>query len=87
MFVAGYMYDSSGNPIWYSSGPTMMTSSTSYSGTWTQFANGETLSGPWKAAQVANADAGNISIVFSSSNSGMLTFPDGRTVAITRFKF
>lgn len=87
MFVAGYMYDSSGNPIWYSSGPTMMTSSTSYSGTWTQFANGETLSGPWKAAQVANADAGNISIVFSSSNAGMLTFPDGRTVAITRFKF
>jgi uncharacterized repeat protein (TIGR02543 family) len=87
MFIAGYMYDSAGNPIWYASGPTPMTSATSYAGTWTQFANGETLSGPWKAAQVANADAGNISVVFVSSNSGMLTFPDGRTVPITRFKF
>jgi hypothetical protein len=87
MFIAGYMYDSAGNPIWYASGPTPMTSATSYTGTWTQFADGETLSGPWKVAQVANADAGSLSIVFSSSNTGMLTFPDGRTVPITRFKF
>jgi DNA-binding beta-propeller fold protein YncE len=87
LFIAGYMYDGAGNPIWYSSGPAPMTSATSYTGTWTQFANGETIGGPWQAAQVANADAGNISIVFSSSNSGMLTFPDGRTVSITRFKF
>lgn len=87
MFIAGYMYDSSGSPIWYASGPAPMTNATSYTGTWTQFANGETISGPWQAAQVANADAGNITIVFSSSNTGMLSFPDSRTVLITRFKF
>lgn len=87
MFIAGYMYDDSGNPIWYASGPTPMASSSAYSGTWQQYGNGQTLMGAYKSAAVANANVGNISVSFASPTSATLTLPNGNAIALTRFGF
>ncbi|MBI1890374.1 MAG: hypothetical protein HYS18_07005 [Burkholderiales bacterium] len=87
MFLAGYMYDGSGNPIWYASGPTAMSSSTSYLGTWQQYGNGQTLGGAYRSASVVNSNVGNISISFSSTTTGTLTLPDGRQISISRYNY
>jgi hypothetical protein len=36
---------------------------------------------------VVNADVGNVTIQFTSTTTGTLTFPDGRQVTIERFQF
>ena len=47
LFLAGYMYDNSGNPTWYvSTGPM---ANGSYQGEWQQFEGGLTLTGPYVA--------------------------------------
>ena len=88
MFLAGYMYDAQGNPIWYASGPTAMTTPlTTYVGTWQEYANGQTLTGTWHLPTIINSNAGALTIQFSSATTGTLTFPDGRQVAIERYVF
>jgi hypothetical protein len=87
MFLAGYMYDSQGNPIWYASGPMAMSSSTAYTGVWQQYGNGQTLTGTYQAPSIVNAMVGNVTIQFSSTAAGTLTFPDGRQIAIERYQF
>ena len=89
MFIVGYMYDANGNPVWYVSGGAM-TSPTSYQGDWLQFANGQTLSGPYVAPS-APVKAGAISVNFSAPGQATLTLSDNqqpaasKTVAITPF--
>jgi hypothetical protein len=87
MFLSGYMYDGQGNPVWYASGPMAMSSLMAYSGVWQQYGNGQTLTGTYQAPSVANAMVGNVTIQFSSTTAGILTFPDGRQIAIERFQF
>ena len=87
MFLAGYMYDASGNPIWYASGPTAMTNATTYIGTWNQYGNGQTLTGTYRSATVVNSNVGQITIQFSDARNGLLTLPDGRQISLTRFIF
>jgi Metallo-peptidase family M12B Reprolysin-like len=87
MFLAGYMYDASGNPIWYASGPTAMSGTTLYSGEWAQFGNGQTLGGAFKASSITNPAVGTVSIQFTSTTSGILTFPNGRQVVVQRYQF
>ena len=86
MLVAGYMYDGSGNPIWYSSQGTMTTPSL-YQGNWTQYGYGQTLTGTYRAASVVNSSVGALSIQFSSATSGVMYMPDGRPIQIQRFAF
>lgn len=86
LFMAGYMYDTQGNPIWYSSSGAMTTSS-SYTGAWVQWANGQSLSGSYKAPIIANANVGNVSLQFTSTTSAIMTLPDNRQIALTRFLF
>ena len=87
MFLGGYMYDASGNPLWYSSGPKAMTNATTYAGTWSQYGNGQTLTGTYKLATVVNGNVGPVTIRFSDTQNATLTLPDGRTIPITRFRF
>ncbi|MEO6565749.1 MAG: hypothetical protein ABIO63_06910 [Casimicrobiaceae bacterium] len=47
LFLVGFMYDPGGNPVWYFSGGPL-TSPTTYTGALLQFANGQTLTGPYK---------------------------------------
>jgi serine protease len=87
IFVAGYMYDGQGNPVWYASGPAPMTSTSTYQGTWQQYAGGPSLTSGPRQALVSDANAGAITIQFDSAASGTLTLPAGRQVPVQRFRF
>ena len=87
MFMGGYMFDASGNPVWYSSGQTPMTDAMTYIGTWEQYGNGQTLTGTYTPAAKVNTNVGSISIRFTDTQNATLTLPDGRTIPITRFRF
>ena len=85
MFLAGYMYDALGEPIWYLSSGVL--DGQVYQGTWTEYANGQTLGGPYAAPGVVNPAVGAVAIHFSSQTAGILTLPDGRAITILRFSF
>ncbi|MBI1891598.1 MAG: hypothetical protein HYS18_13180 [Burkholderiales bacterium] len=87
MFMAGYMYDSLGSPIWYASGPMAMTNTSTYQGTWQQYGNGQTLTGSYQGASVVNGNVGNVTVQFSSTTTGTMTLPDGRQIPIVRYTF
>jgi hypothetical protein len=86
MYLAGYMYDTSGNPVWYlASGA--MTDNGLFQGEWTQYQGGLTLSGPYKAPSLLNGNVGSVTLQFSSTSSATLTLPNGRQIPITRLSF
>jgi hypothetical protein len=84
-FVAGYMYDSSGNPIWYVA-DSAVTNAQSFAGSWLQFANGQTLAGAWRAPTLANGNVAPVTIQFQGAETAILTLPSG-PLPITRFRF
>ncbi len=86
MYFAGYMYDSAGNPLWYLASGNVASASL-FNGQWSQFANGETLSGPFKPAIVLNGNVGNVTLQFTNTYSATLSLPDGRQIPLTRFAF
>ncbi|MCU6432729.1 hypothetical protein LPB67_02920 [Undibacterium sp. Jales W-56] len=87
MFLAGYMYDSGGNPIWYASGPTAMVNQYNYQGKWQQYGNGQTLTGLYKPASVVNGNAGSVSLTFNSPTTATLILPNGVSIPLSRFNF
>jgi hypothetical protein len=86
MFIAGYMYDASGNPVWYISVGTLNAAGL-YSGSWMQFANGQMLTGPYQPPTMVNGNVGTVTIQFSDRQNGTMTLPDMRVIAFTRFHF
>jgi hypothetical protein len=84
-FLAGYMYDSSGNPVWYVADSTVG-SAQSFAGTWLQFANGQTLTGAWRAPTLANGNVAPVAIRFQGADTAILTLPSG-SLPLTRFRF
>jgi hypothetical protein len=85
IFLAGYTYDDVGNAVWYiASG-----SAADFRGgtSWTEYANGQTLTGTYQAAQLKSNAAGLLKLVFTSPKKAVLTLPDGRNVALQRFEF
>lgn len=90
LFLAGYMYDANGNPIWYASGPTPLSGSVgnfTYQGEWLQFGNGQTLTGAFQPSTVVNSSVGPVTIQFSSTTSGTMSFPNRTVVNIQRYSF
>jgi len=88
LFLAGYMYDANGNPIWYlSSNTAPSTNLLTYSNTWWQYANGQTLTGAYKPAVQINNNVAPVTITFQDSQNAIMTLPGGRTTAIKRFRF
>jgi uncharacterized repeat protein (TIGR02543 family) len=86
-FIAAYMYDNSGNPVWYDSGPVALTGNNVYQGTWTSNTGGQTLTGPYQGPPTGSSGAGNLTIQFSSPTTGQLTLPTGIQIPIQRFTF
>lgn len=87
MFMGGYMYDATGNPVWYISGPAPMTSPTQYQGTLLQYGFGQTLTGQFQTARVANPNAGAVAVRFTDPANAVMTLPDGRSIPLTRFLY
>ena len=85
LFLAGYMYDAPGNPVWYvASGA--MASPDLFQGHWDQYQGGQTLTGPY-LPPAAPANVGSLTLQFTSPGSATLTLPDGRQIPLSRFAF
>jgi hypothetical protein len=69
------MYDSAGNPVWYSSAG-RFAEPTSYSGTLMQFASGQPIVGPYRPP-AAPVSVGTIAIEFSAPDRAEMTLSDG----------
>jgi cytochrome c553 len=85
-FIAAYMYDPQGNPIWYAAGPATLTGGNTYVGSWTTYMGGETLTGSYQSP-TGTVPAGNLTIQFTSATAATLTLPDGRQIPIQRYSF
>ena len=85
-FIAGYMYEADGKPVWYTAQSTMASPQT-FSSNWLQVANGQTLTGPYKKPVIINSNVGPVTIQFSDTANAILTLPTGVKVAITRHRF
>lgn len=86
IFFAGLMYDDGGNPIWYLSTGSMI-NSMYYVGTWAQYGNGQTLTGPIKPNSLVNPDVGPLTLIFANPTLGFLRLPNGRQFTLTRLLF
>jgi outer membrane protein assembly factor BamB len=84
MFMASFLYASSGEATWLAS-IGQMTSPSEYSGSLITYYNGQTLTGPYQVPTISQS-MGAVSISFSADNAGTLTWPGG-TLAIQRFDF
>lgn len=85
-FLAGYLYDANGNPLWYLASNNMTTPQMLQSN-WVQYANGQTLTGAYKPATQINGNVGPLTIQFQDPANATMTLPDGRQLPITRFRF
>jgi alpha-tubulin suppressor-like RCC1 family protein len=85
-FLAGYMYDANGNPLWYLSSGNMPDPK-AFQGSWSQYANGQTMTDAWKQNTLINGNVGPLTIQFQDTANATMTLPDGRQIPITRFKF
>jgi hypothetical protein len=78
-FMAGFMYDDAGNPVWYlSAGP--MSSPTNYKGDLVVVANGQTLTGPYRPPSTPTR-VGTLAIEFTAPDAATLTFTGVGAVA------
>lgn len=79
LFFVGFMYDGAGKPVWYySAGP--MKSPTKYAGTLQQYADGQTLTGPYHPPS-APATLGSVAIEFTAPDAATLTFSGAASAA------
>jgi hypothetical protein len=85
-FIAGYMYEADGRPVWYTAQSALTTPQT-LNTNWLQVANGQTITGPYKKPVVINSNVGPLTILFTDAANATLTLPTGRQVAITRHRF
>ena len=85
LFVAGYMYDVVGNAIWYIASGALPAKQLNTS--WAEYANGQTLTSKYQVAELKSGAVGNLRLVFSDSQTAVMTMPDGRNVNLIRFEF
>lgn len=84
LFMAGFMYDDTGDPVWYlTSGA--MTSSKSYSGNWMQYRDGQSMGGTYRSPQLANGNVGSVKLDFKDTAHATLTLPNGKQLDLERF--
>lgn len=83
--MSSYMYDASGNPIWYLT-VADLSSPTTFAAEMGTYASGQTLGGAYRAP-IATASAGTVSFVATSSTTATLTLPGGKVVPLERFYF
>ena len=84
--LAGYMYDDNGNPVWYISvfeTPNPRT----FNGAWWSFANGQSMSGAYHAPTQTSSNVAPVTIQFSTSDTAVMTLPNGRTTSLVRQRF
>jgi hypothetical protein len=82
IFFSSYLYAADGSPLWFiASGAT--STPARFAATLTQYGSGQTLTGSYRAPSVAGT-SGTVTLAFSSTTSGTLTWAGG-TIPIQRF--
>jgi len=86
IYMAAFMYDADGSPVWYLAtnrikGPNLDL------GVWTQYANGQTLTGTYMVPIVSNTDVGSMTLQFPTSITATLTLPNFTQIPLNRFNF
>jgi hypothetical protein len=77
LFVVGFMYDETGNPLWYLTAGAL-SSPTHYEGDWLEYSGGQTMGGPYRAPTSRNL--GRVTIDFAAFDDATITFTEGTTV-------
>jgi hypothetical protein len=85
VFMAGYMYDAAGEPLWYIAVAALNARLDNLSTRWLEFAGGQTLTGPYQPNRLVNGNVGPLVIEFDTPRSATLVLPDGRRQRIVRF--
>ena len=86
VFMAGYMYEADGRPVWYVA-QNPMTTPQSFSSIWVQVANGQTLTGAYRKPIILNGNVGLVTIQFTDAANAIMTLPGNKQLAITRQRF
>lgn len=84
MFLAGFMYDEAGNPVWYAA-DALMESPTLFRGTLVRYTGGQALAQPYRAPSGPFA-AGTVTVEFSATDYGMVTLTDDGAAPAKRVK-
>lgn len=87
VYLAGFMYGSDGSPIWYLSVGNRSNVPTIYFGSWTQYKNGQTLTGTYQSPVVANTNVGQVTLQFPTPITATLTLPNSNQIPLNRFNF
>ncbi len=85
-FIGSFMYDASGQPVWYVSSATL-DQGLSLNGPLLQYANGQSLTGNYKPAAPTSTNPGNMTFNFIDGSHGTIVLPNGNTVPVKRFIF
>jgi hypothetical protein len=85
MIVTTYVYEQSGDPIWYLSSGTYDHVTGVFTSAYDVFANGQCFGCPY-VAPTHTGDAGPITITFHTNQTATLTYPNGST-EISKFQY
>ena len=77
MIVTSYVFDETGKQIWYLSAGVYDEHAQTFASTFANATNGSCLSCSYKVPTKSGNAGGNMTIVFSSRESGTITFPGG----------
>lgn len=86
MIVTTYIYETSGDPIWYLSSGTYDHATGVFQSTYDSYSGGQCFGCPYQAPAVQIGAAGPITINFHTNQSATLTYPGG-TTEIVKFAY
>lgn len=78
--TTGYLHDADGNATWYVSDAPVADART-FSGTWVQFANGQTLTGAYRAPTPVNGNVAPVTIQFQGADAAISPCPPERCLS------
>lgn len=84
IFMAGFLYDSTGKATWLVSTGSM--SSSTYTGSWLKCSGSQSFLVTWQNGPTCPVNSA-VTIVFTDSQHGVMTRPDGSQISIQRFSF
>jgi hypothetical protein len=79
MIVTTYVYEQSGDPIWYLSSGTYDHDTGVFQSTYDSYSNGQCFGCPFQAPVLQSGAAGPITITFHTNQTATLTYPGGST--------
>ena len=86
MIVTTYIYEQSGDPIWYLSSGTYNHATGVFQSTYDSYSNGQCFGCPYQAPTLQSGAAGPITITFHTNQTATLTYPGGST-EISKFQY